>query len=101
MTPADPGSFAAGPDFLPGDDAADFGDELSAATNCPLVRITNAATARVVYARTHGHSTMAVATGGAVVSNQFDVPAQADAGASTLVVVVNGIASAPVQVVVN
>ena len=81
--------------------ATDFGDELSAATNYPLVRITNTATGRVVYARTHGHSTMAVATGNAVVSTQFDVPTQADAGASTLVVVANGIASAPVQVAVN
>ena len=81
--------------------AASFGDELSAATNYPLVRITNIASGRVVYARTHGHSTMAVATGSAIVSTQFDVPTQADAGASTLVVVANGIASAPVQVTVN
>jgi hypothetical protein len=81
--------------------AADFGDELSSATNYPLVRITNIATGRVAYARTHGHSTMAVATGSTIVSTQFDVPAQADAGASTLVVVANGIASAPVQVMVN
>ena len=80
---------------------ADLGDELTAATNYPLVRITNAATGRVVYARTHGHSTMAVATGSAVVSTQFDLPAAADAGASTLVVVANGIASAPVRVTVN
>jgi len=81
--------------------AASFGDELGAATNYPLVRITNTATGKVVYARTHGHSTMAVATGNAVVSTHFDVPAQADAGASTLVVVANGIASAPVPVTVN
>ncbi len=81
--------------------AASFGDELSAATNYPLVRITHTATGHVVYARTHGHSTMAVATGNAVVSTQFDVPAQADVGASTLVVVANGIASTPVQVTVN
>ena len=81
--------------------AADFGDELSAATNYPLVRITNTSTGRVVYARTRGHSTMAVATGNAVVSTQFDVPTLADAGASTLVVVANGIASAPVQLTVN
>ncbi len=81
--------------------AASYGDELSAATNYPLVRITNTATGRVVYARTHGHSTMAVATGSAIVSTQFDVPVLADAGASTLVVVANGIASAPVLVTVN
>ena len=38
--------------------AAAVGDEFNAATNYPLVRITNAATAHVFYARTHGHSTM-------------------------------------------
>ena len=81
--------------------AAAFGDELTAATNYPLVRISNAATGRVVYARTHDHSTMGVATGSAIVSSHFDVPAAADAGASTLVVIANGIASAPVQVTVN
>ena len=80
--------------------AANYGDELSAATNYPSVRITNTSTGRVAYARTHNHSTMAVATGAAVVSTSFDVPASADAGASTLVVVANGIASPPVQVTV-
>ena len=43
--------------------AASFGDELETATNYPLVRITNNATGHVFYARTHGHSTMGVATG--------------------------------------
>ena len=81
--------------------AASFGDELSAATNYPLVRITNTATGRVVYARTHGHSSMGVATGSTLVSTHFDVPMQADTGASTLVVVANGIASTPVPVAVN
>ena len=42
--------------------AAAYGDELSAATNYPLVRITNTASGHVVYARTHNHSTMGVAT---------------------------------------
>lgn len=77
-----------------------FGDEIQAPTNYPLVRITNAATGHVSYARTHDHSTMGVATGRTVVSTQFDVPAAADAGASSLVVVANGIASRQVCVVV-
>ena len=81
--------------------AAAVGDELNAATNYPLVRITNAASGHVIYARTHGHSTMGVATGSTVVSTQFDVPAHAETGASSLVVVANGIASAPVSVTVN
>ena len=81
--------------------AAAVGDELSAATNYPLVRITNAASGHVVYARTHDHSTMGVATGSTLVSTRFDVPELTEPGASSLVVVANGIASAPVNVSVN
>ena len=78
-----------------------FGDELQTATNYPLVRITNAATGHVFYARTHDHSTMGVATGSTAVSTNFDVPASIETGASSLVVVANGIPSAPVSVTVN
>jgi hypothetical protein len=78
-----------------------FGDELETATNYPLVRITNGASGNVFYARTHDHSTMGVATGKTVVSTSFDVPAAAETGASTLVVVANGIASAAVSVTVQ
>jgi hypothetical protein len=81
--------------------AAAFGDELNTATNYPLVRITNTASGHVLYARTHGHSSMGVATGSAIVSTFFDVPAGAEAGASSLVVVANGIASTPVGTTVN
>ena len=78
-----------------------FGDELVAATNYPLLRITNNATGHVFYARTHDHSSMGVATGNAVVSTKFDVPAHIEDGASTLAVVANGIASPPVNVQVS
>jgi hypothetical protein len=81
--------------------AASFGDELETATNYPLVRITNQATGHVFYARTHGHSTMGVATGSAKVSTSFDVPSGAETGPSTLAVVANGIPSAPVTITVN
>jgi len=81
--------------------AASFGDELETATNYPLVRITNNATGHVFYARTHGHSTMGVATGRARVSTNFDVPAAAETGNSSLQVVANGIASQPVTITVN
>lgn len=81
--------------------AAAVGDEFNAATNYPLVRITNAASGHVVYARTHGHSSMGVATGSTVVSTFFDVPSATETGASSLSVVANGIASAPVSVTVN
>ena len=82
-------------------EAAAYGDELSAATNYPLVRLTNTASGHVVYARTHNHSTMGVATGATPVTTRFDVPGTAETGATMLVVVANGIASAPVAVSIN
>jgi uncharacterized repeat protein (TIGR03803 family) len=78
--------------------AVAYGDDYQAATNYPLVRITNNATQDVFYARTHDHSTMAIATGGLPVSTYFDTPTTLETGASTLQVVANGIASAPVAV---
>ena len=81
--------------------AAAVGDEFNAATNYPLVRITNAASGHVYYARTHEHSSMGVATGSTLVATQFDVPANMETGASSLVVVANGIASAAVNVMVD
>jgi hypothetical protein len=81
--------------------AAAFGDELQTATNYPLVQITNNKTKHVFYARTHDHSTMGVATGSATVSTNFDVSAATETGASSLVVIANGIPSAPVSVTVQ
>jgi hypothetical protein len=42
--------------------AAAYGDDVQAATNYPLVRIRNLASGHVFYARTHDHSSMAVAS---------------------------------------
>jgi hypothetical protein len=81
--------------------AAAFGDEYETSTNYPLVRITNIATGHVFYAKTHDHSTMAVATGSKLVFTNFDVSATTETGASTLVVVANGIPSAAVNVTVK
>jgi hypothetical protein len=81
--------------------AAAFGDEFETATNYPLVRITNKASHHVFYAKTHDHSTMGVATGTAKVFTNFDVPAGAETGASTLEVVANGIPSKKVSITVN
>jgi hypothetical protein len=64
------------------------------------VRITNRASGHVFYARTHDHSTMAVAFAG-IASTQYDVPAGAETGLADLVVVTNGIASAPITVNVH
>lgn len=81
--------------------AAAFGDELETATNYPLVRLTNAATGHVFYARTHDHSTMGVATGKQLVSTSFDVPATMETGSCTLEVVANGIPSPAVTITVR
>ena len=78
-----------------------FGDESQNATNYPLVCITNNTTGHVFYAKTHGHSTMGVATGASVVSTNFDVPGNIEAGSSTIQVVANGIPSAPLAVSVS
>jgi hypothetical protein len=81
-------------------EAASYGDEFGSATNYPLVRIRNIASGHIVYARTHDHP-MGVATGTALVTTHFDVPAGTEIGASELVVVANGIASAPVSITVS
>jgi len=80
---------------------AAYGDDAQAATNYPLVRITNTASSHVFYARTHNHSSMGVATGAALVTTHFDVPAGIELGASKLQVVANGIASTAVAVTIN
>jgi hypothetical protein len=81
--------------------AGSFGDEFQFATNYPLVQITNSSTKHVFYARTHGHSSMGVATGAATVSTNFDAPSTIETGASTLVVIANGIPSEPVSITVQ
>lgn len=73
---------------------AAYGDDAQAATNYPIVRITNLATSHVAYARTHDHSSMAVASSDTV-STHVDVPASLERGPSLLQVVANGIASEP------
>jgi hypothetical protein len=76
---------------------AAYGDDVQAATNYPLVRITNNATGHVFYSRTHDHSSMGVVVPN-LVSTHFDVPANEEKGLSKLEVVTNGIASIPVFV---
>ena len=81
--------------------AGEYGDDAQAASNYPLVRITNDATGRVAYARTKNHSSMGVATGNLIVTTHIKIPATIDLGPSHLEVVANGIASAPVAVTIN
>jgi hypothetical protein len=77
-----------------------YGDDVQAATNFPLVRITNLSTSHVFYSRTHDHSSMAVASP-ELVSTRFDVPSDQERGPSLLEVVANGIPSQPVFVIVR
>ncbi len=81
--------------------AAAFGDEYETATNYPLVRIVNNATGHVFYAKTHGHSSMGVATGKAPEFTRMDIPANMETGASKLYVVANGIPSTPYPITIN
>jgi len=81
--------------------AVSYGDDATMATNYPLVRVRNLASNKIVFCRTHGHSTLGVATGAAVVSTQFDVPSGIETGPSELAVVANGIASVPLAVTVT
>jgi hypothetical protein len=77
--------------------ACAYGDDAQMATNYPIVRLEYPG-GHVVYCRTANHSTMAVATGAAIVSTQFSVPPSAPNGSANLVVVANGIPSAPFAV---
>jgi len=91
--------------------AVAYGDDSSTATNYPLARVTNAKSGHVRYCRTFNHRTvddggntvpsMGVATGAAVITTSVQIPADLELGESSLVVVANGISSAPVAVMVS
>jgi hypothetical protein len=85
---------------------ATYGDDAQMATNYPLVQITNNSSGHVCYARTHDWVFQT--------STRFDIPPATtpasgwalvenpcDTGASTLVVITNGIASNPIAVTIN
>jgi hypothetical protein len=76
---------------------AAYGDDAQAATNYPLVMITNRVTGNVYFARTHDHSTMGIAYTTSASTN-FDVSSKTETGLSDLVVIANGIASLAVTV---
>jgi hypothetical protein len=91
--------------------AVGYGDDCTAATNYPLVRIVNNQSNRVRYCRTYNHTTvdsngntvssMGVATGAAVITTNVDIPGDIDLGESSLYVVANGIPSLPFAVTVS
>jgi hypothetical protein len=77
-----------------------YGDDSQQATNYPLVRITNTSTGDVCFGRSYSFSTMGVWTTGTT-NAEFDIPGTCETGASTLQVIVNGIASKGVSVTLN
>jgi hypothetical protein len=79
---------------------AAYGDDVQDNTNFPLVRITNTESGVVTYARTSNWTSVSIAPGAAS-STDFTVPTTTPAGPSSLVVVANGIASAPVSVTIS
>jgi hypothetical protein len=75
--------------------AVGYGDDASAATNYPIVKIRNLASGHVRYVRTFDHSTMGVATGFSIQSTTFSVPFGTPVGPSQVTVIANGIESQP------
>jgi hypothetical protein len=79
---------------------AAYGDDAQDNTNYPLVRITNDDSGTVTYARTTGFTSVSIAPG-VPSSTHFSVPSGTPTGAGTLVVVGNGVGSAPVSVTIK
>ncbi len=78
-----------------------YGDDSTASTNYPIVRIRNLGTNHMFYCRSFGFSTMGIATGAAIVSCQFKVPSTIEFGVSEITVVANGISSDPTSISVG
>jgi hypothetical protein len=79
---------------------AEYGDNVQANTNFPIVKIVNDVTGHVFYQRTFGFNTRSVARGAATSTN-FMVTGKTETGPGTLYVIANGISSAGVPVVVR
>jgi hypothetical protein len=79
---------------------AAYGDDVQAATNYPLVRITMIATGHVFYCRAHDPSSMAVANPNES-TTLFELPSGIEGGYGNLEVVANGIPSYPREVFVQ
>jgi hypothetical protein len=87
-----------------------YGDDSQNATNFPIVQVTITTSGHVYYGHTHNHSAMGVNLVGVPVTTKFELlpcpqPLGASCvpenGAATLVVIANGIKSAPVSVTIN
>lgn len=91
------GNAVSGTHFNGFDFGGVYGDDAQAATNFPLVRITNGTTGDVCFGRSYNFSTMGIWTRGTT-NAEFDIPANCETGASQLQVILNGIASKTVNV---
>jgi len=100
LTVGSTGNAISGTNFNGWDLGGAYGDDAQAATNFPLVRITNNSTGDVCFARSYNFSTMGVWTQGTT-NATFDIPSTCTTGASTLQVIVNGIASTGTSVVLQ
>jgi hypothetical protein len=76
-------------------EGATYGDDKQMNSNYPLVRLTEAFSGHVVYARTYGWSRTSVQTGALLVSTECRLPASLPPGQYSLVVVANGFSSDP------
>ncbi len=77
-------------------EGAAYGDDAQMASNFPLVRMTNATSGYVYYARTFNWTSTGVMTSNTLVSTEFALPPSLPNGTYSLVVVANGICSDPV-----
>ena len=100
LTVGSKGNAISGTNFNGWDLGGTYGDDAQAATNYPIVRITNTSTGDVCFGRSYGFSTMGVWTTGTT-NSEFDIPKSCETGASTLQVVVNGIASVGTSVTLS
>ena len=100
LTVGSTGNAISGTNFNGWDLGGVYGDDAQAATNWPIVKITNTSTGDVCYGHSYGFSTMGVWTTGTT-NATFDIPATCETGASSLQVVVNGTASKAVSVTLN
>ncbi|HEY1614655.1 MAG TPA: hypothetical protein VGF97_13285 [Rhizomicrobium sp.] len=94
------GNTVSGKNFSGFSLGASYGDDAQMASNYPLLRITNTSTGDVCFARTYNFSAMGVFITGTTHA-AFDTPSGCETGASTAQVVVNGLASTPVNLTVD
>jgi hypothetical protein len=74
-----------------------YGDDAQMSTNFPIVRATNNTSGHVAFFRTYDHSNRSISPDSSG-TTKLDVPETTEPGLSSLVVIANGIPSAPVTV---